>query len=740
MTPANRGLRAARLQLAATMRITGLDYARNLGEEHVVDLRTVDSSFRILDGQPLPYEESLDHIAESVLARSGSIQASKLVAACAYYLCQETISGYLSIRDRRASPALTSFARRCDRLTGGKDDTRMFILWSSLQGGFKEVGPAVIAAIARSIGSSCAMPQRGKSWLTPCLALSLAAFASFQKGRNDVTGKLAGQLSDMAESDGYRVIAEMFHARMMLTASDADYFQAINQADAKIEQLSPGDPAREIAERIAEGSRQEWSGADKADSSPAYRGYAAGIRLVEEGDRARAAVAFDRAAEQPAQQDGDALWSARAAIHAFLCRWEAIRSSGTIPDGELDSALRKLTARNFALARDYVNLQKLLGLVLNYCAGRSEEEPYAWLAARVAELHGEFSAGLAVGNDRLLQQASDAAARELAVKDLLTGVIHLASEESLRAAASVKTTVWASRVIVNDEPVIVSVTLGPGNRVPRISRTIVRSDQGRDLLERATSADLADSSETVAADVATLRNWLFRQAINPAFPLVIIPDRHLWSLPWEAVAPADIAAMTLTPSLSATARLATPARAKVPVVAGVFDLQLKGAQTELAALTTLHARRQIVLRQAHSVAALQSILLAERIDLLTVAAHGTSGDGFEYRLLFPDSPASPAGLLALRLPPNVVLGCCWSARLGEKADSLATALSCLAAGASTVVGALWDVDDEEAGTILAAAYPDFAAGKNLSEAVRSAYRSRTTRQVSGAALTVLGLP
>ena len=174
------------------------------------------------------------------------------------------------------------------------------------------------------------------------------------------------------------------------------------------------------------------------------------------------------------------------------------------------------------------------------------------------------------------QQASDVAARELAVKDLLTGVIHLASEESLRAAASVKTTVWASRVIVNDEPVIVSVTLGPGDRVPRISRTIVRSDQGRDLLERATSADLADSSETVAADIATLRNWLFRQAINPAFPLVIIPDRHLWSLPWEAVSlPWDISvAMTLTPSLSATARLATPARAKVPVVAGVFDLQV----------------------------------------------------------------------------------------------------------------------------------------------------------------------
>jgi hypothetical protein len=740
MTPDNRRLRAARLQLAAATRLAGFDYARNLREEHIVNLRTIDSSFRILDSQPLPYEESLDHIAESVLVRSGSIQESKLVAACAYYLCQETISGYLPIRDRRASPALISFARRCDRLTGGKDDTRLFIFWSSLQGGFKEARPAVIAAIARSIGSSCAMPQRGMGWLTPCLALSLAAFASFQKGRNDVTGRLARQLSDVTESDGYRVIAEMFRARIMTAGSDADYFQAISQADARIAQLSPGDPAREIAEIIAESTRQEWTGANETGSSSAYCGFAAGIRLANEGDHARAAVAFDHAAEQPTEQDGDALWSARAAILAFRSRWQAFRSSGAIGSSELDSALRKLTSSNFTLARDYGNCQELLGLALDYCASRSRDEPYAWLAARVAELHGEFSAGLAVGSDRMSQQADDTAARELAVKDLLTGVIHLASEESLRAAAGFETIVWASRVIVNDEPVVVSVTLGPGDRVPRISRTIVHSDQGRDLLERATSADLADSSETVAADLATLRSWLFRQAINPAFPLVIISDRYLWSLPWGAVAPVDVAAMTLAPSVSATARLATHARTRVPVVAGVFDLQLKGAEAELAALATLHAHRQIILRQAHSVAELQSILLAERIDLLTVAAHGTSGDGFEYRLLFPDSPASPAGLLALRMPPNVVLGCCWSARLGEKADSLATAVSCLAAGASTVVGALWDVDDEVAGTILAAAYPDFAAGKNLSEAVRSAYRSMTTRPVSGAALTVLGLP
>jgi CHAT domain-containing protein len=221
---------------------------------------------------------------------------------------------------------------------------------------------------------------------------------------------------------------------------------------------------------------------------------------------------------------------------------------------------------------------------------------------------------------------------------------------------------------------------------------------------------------------------------------MIIPDRRLWCLPWEAVTPAEVRAVTIAPSASATARLARFSHARVPVVAGVFDPRLKGAEAELSALEKLQAQNKIILRRARSLAELRSVLVGGGIDLLTIAAHGTSHDGFEYRLLFPDSPTSPAGLLNLRVPPNVVLGCCWSARLGEKADSIATALSCLAAGASTVVGALWDVDDAIAGEILASAYPDFASGMNLSAAVRVAYLKTSAGRVGGAALAVLGLP
>jgi hypothetical protein len=124
--------------------------------------------------------------------------------------------------------------------------------------------------------------------------------------------------------------------------------------------------------------------------------------------------------------------------------------------------------------------------------------------------------------------------------------------------------------------------------------------------------------------------------------------------------------MTLAPSLSATARLARhPPSRRGSGYRRVFDPELLGARDELKALGRLDSEGKVVLRRPRSLAELRSILVGDQIDLLTIAAHGTSSDGFEYRLLFPDSAASPAGLLGLRLPPNVVLGCCWSARPGS---------------------------------------------------------------------------
>jgi len=568
----------------------------------------------------------------------------------------------------------------------------------------------------------------------------MAAYACLETGQRELAGRLAEQLSGLAESEGYYAIAEMIRTPTVTIGTDEDYFTAINRAIEIAENLPSDDPAKEIANALAEGKRREWSGADDASRSQSARGFGDGIRLLRARDFGEAAAAFDHAADQFPSNAEDALYIARSAYLALLCRWRTFYDSYDYPSSEVDSALRRLTSHNFAAARDYGDCSVLLQQVLRYCVARSDDQSYAWLAARVADLRGEFSAGCAVGSNRVSQQADDMASRELAMKDLLSGMIDLPSEESLHAITGRMTVVWVSVVISDDEPVIVSVFLRPGDHYPRLNFTTVRSAEGRQLLEDATNADLQYASDGASAAIATLRTWIFRQEIDPRWPLMIIPDRRLWCLPWEAVAPAEVRAVTITPSASASARLARFSRARVPVIAGVFDPKLKGAEAELSALEKLHAQNKIILRRARSLAELRSVLAGGEIDLLTIAAHGTSYDGFEYRLLFPGSPASPAGLLNLRLPPNVVLGCCWSARLGEKADSIATALSCLAAGASTVVGALWDVDDAVAGEILSSAYPDFASGMNLSAAIRTAYLKTSADRVGGAALAVLGLP
>ncbi|MEI5524987.1 hypothetical protein WB401_21140 [Streptomyces brasiliscabiei] len=66
--------------------------------------------------------------------------------------------------------------------------------------------------------------------------------------------------------------------------------------------------------------------------------------------------------------------------------------------------------------------------------------------------------------------------------------------------------------------------------------------------------------------------------------------------------------------------------------------------------------------RVRSLAELENSLTAHTYDLLTISAHGTEHDGLAYRMLLPDGPSSPA------------------------------ALSCLAAGASQVIGGLRAAD------------------------------------------------
>jgi CHAT domain len=747
----------AQLGMTTAMRAAGLRYAKDLAADEVTDLRIIGPLFRILDRRPLD-PDGLEHLADSVVARASSIRASRLVAASAYYLCDEAVSGYQEIGrglqkselEVHAPAGLVALRDSCGRFTDGTgqvrgDTMRLLTLWSSLANrNFLAADPDVVAAIARSVGSACTRPLPASGALTPSTALALAAHVALERGHEELAQRLASQLSQVAESDGYRAIAGMIYAPAVRTGTDEEYLRAITAANEAAYRLSAADPARDMAISMAEEKVRQWTDANDGLLVPSQRSFHEGVRLLRDGDRDGAAIALDAAANHAARGTGepvtDAFYRGRAATLAFSCRFHSIYDSPDYPSADLAKLLGALASHDFASAREQYPSSDHLRNVLKYCAARSNDESYAWLAAITAELRGEYDGGIAVGREEISRDARDLASRELAVKDLLTGFIQLPARRQLLDLTRGRTVVWVSEVIDHDEQAIISVMLRPGDTAPRVFPTVLRSDRGRSIIRRAAAAQLSDYAADSAAEIASLREWIFRQEAVSARPVLIIPDRRLWCLPWGAIVPPEATTVTLAPSLSATARITRHAtRTGVPVIAGIFDSELQGAREELKALAALHAADKVVLQQAASLSELEGILADGPIDLLTIATHGTSGDGFEYRLLFPESDASPAGLLGLPLPPNMVLGCCWSARQGTRADGLATALACMSAGASTVVGALWDVNDWLAGKILASAYPDFAAGMNLAQAVRAAYLRRR-EAVTGSALAVLGLP
>jgi len=161
MKPNKGGVAAIRRQLSANMRTAGLDYAESLPETQIVDLRTISFSFRILDRGTV-FKDSLNHITESILARSASIQASKLAAACAYYLCEEVFGAYKGKGDGQSPPALTSFARRCDLVTRGDEalplTCRTYVSWCPV--------PLQLVTSQQQVGHSTECGRRGPDMTT----------------------------------------------------------------------------------------------------------------------------------------------------------------------------------------------------------------------------------------------------------------------------------------------------------------------------------------------------------------------------------------------------------------------------------------------------------------------------------------------------------------------------------------------------------------------------------------------
>jgi CHAT domain-containing protein len=271
---------------------------------------------------------------------------------------------------------------------------------------------------------------------------------------------------------------------------------------------------------------------------------------------------------------------------------------------------------------------------------------------------------------------------------------------------------------------------------PRVQDAINKLRAGL-ASRQATTVDAAllEISRLVLQPVATM--------IAQSDALVIIPDEELYVVPFAALSldPADryIAVrhpITIAPSLSVYARVNADVR-QVPVDSDV--LVVAPAETGLVALPA-------AVREAGDVAALyrRSTVLSGREAtprrflasvsehaVVHFAGHGVANEeqpAFS-RLLLHSSADEPGGLLASdvareRFPRTrlVVLGACESAsgtiRSGEGALSVARGF--LAAGVPTVVGSLWDVEDDATRRLLTRFHEAIQRGDTPASALRQA--------------------
>ena len=193
------------------------------------------------------------------------------------------------------------------------------------------------------------------------------------------------------------------------------------------------------------------------------------------------------------------------------------------------------------------------------------------------------------------------------------------------------------------------------------------------------------------------------------------------------------------PSAAAAMRLKQSQSLPHRTVIGLFNEQLPGATREIATLERLAAEGSIRFDQVTTSEELASALQSRSYDLLSITAHGTRGEGFEFTIDLGSEKLALARLLDMGLPTAVSLGCCWSARSAKSTTSVAAVTSCLLAGASTVVGGLWDIDDAATGVLLSHAYERFADGDPLASALRSAFLSADeSDRAAAAGLGVVG--
>ncbi|WP_338898256.1 CHAT domain-containing protein [Streptomyces sp. TG1A-60] len=572
---------------------------------------------------------------------------------------------------------------------------------------------AVLRALLYEISRSSRRIRRAR-------ILSSIAYAAHTTGNIERLRTAIEGLAKTADSPGYRALTTYYRSRLLIATGRIDEGLAA-EAEFRLEaaEVTKKDRAHEHVILLR--------AAFTESSSAMARASEAALR----GDDVEAAGWYGQSAEELPFSP------LRSAMRAFS---EVARvNGGLLPSSAaLRASLSRLCADNVFAARSVIDVELVLtGLLMRavdlYEAAQDSGRDAA-LVAEVADFLGEFRGGTAVGRPQRRDAYGNDALADLTLVGFLSHTTEPVTPTDLAENFPEHHVVWVNVTGAEvGEHFLTVVTLRPANPVPCVRRTRLSAADGKALAQC-----LDEESEEAPAEAVRRVSGMFFRDVDPdavTTRVVVVPDSVTWSMPWNELAPRSARDLVITMSMGAALRARPAPEVVLPRVIGLFDeKELKGSRLEARALEGLSARGCIRFTRVHSLAELRNALDTASYDILTVSVHGTQGDGFEYRMLLPDGPSSPAALLQLGLPPVVILGCCWSAKSTERSDTAAAALSCLVAGASQVVGGLWAIDDELAGELLSGTYDrHLRQGMPLPQALREAHLALPHDRRPGAA-------
>jgi len=272
----------------------------------------------------------------------------------------------------------------------------------------------------------------------------------------------------------------------------------------------------------------------------------------------------------------------------------------------------------------------------------------------------------------------------------------------------------------------------------RVTLRTVKVDE--QTLEKTTSAfgqDLARGVESSAAE--KLSNWLLAPVFDRAGKkdlLMVIPDRALSSVPFAALRLnktqrlVERIPLAFAPSNS----LAAPPRPIDPGIALVVGnpttrfqyASLPYAHTEAKSVARAYPMSQLLLGDQATWG--NVFKFAEKATTLHFATHAIVGErGLPSQLVLSPSGASSGAwkldriqVMRLWRNPVIVLAGCRTGAPADRTESRTLALAFIYAGATAVIGTLWDVPDDQASvTVSVRLHQELRAGRDPANALRN---------------------